>query len=134
MNKRELANKIIGYLGSYGEDWITADTSRPGVITFIIKDMKKPVYVNTKSNITDGYRAVAYAVVEEGLNHGNCKKILEDEESEKESSRVLWSSVSTEVNSTLKMIEQNRINALSEEEKLTEIFDKYGIKVMQYEV
>jgi len=47
---------------------------------------------------------------------------------------VLWSSVSTELNSTLKMIEQNRINALSEEEKLTEVFDKYGIKVMQYEV
>jgi hypothetical protein len=63
--------------------FVTADISKPGVVIFIIMDMKEPVYINTKSNITDGYRAVAYAVVEKGLNYGNCKKILEYEESEK---------------------------------------------------
>lgn len=134
MNKYTLAEKIISYLGHYNNDeWITTDFSKLGVIKFNVKGISEPILVDPKSNITDGYRYVASVVVQAGFDYGRCKDILEQEDIERKKEEESSNKTVDIIDDMIKNHEDNRVNNLTKDEKLAEITEKYGIKIIQFE-
>ena len=135
MNKQEKAEKILGYLGSRNNsEWIAADCSLSGFISFKVKGIDEPIKISSQSNITDSYREVAYEVVRAGYDYGSCKKIIEDENKEIEERVESSKKMSEAITNIIAESEEQRINQLSESEKLIEIYEKYGIKIISYEI
>ena len=135
MNKQEKADKIISYLDFGGKpDWIRADCNLPGVISFRVKGINESIQISTQSNITDAYRDVAFEVVEAGYDYGRCKKIIADKDKEIEEQVENRLKMGKAVSKFITQTEKQRIDNLTESEKLIEIYEKYDIKIISYEV
>jgi hypothetical protein len=130
MNKKEKVQKILAYLGSNGDDWISADSSPSGKIVYTVNGMQEKIYTYTNSNLTESYREVAKAVVNSGFDFGSCKKIFNDEQAEKHRSKKLDNFMIEGFNAA----EKFRVSRLSESEKIIDIYEKYNIKVTEYEI
>ena len=134
MNKKKLADKILFYLTNHGDTWVNADCSNLGTIEFCIDGLEKPVIVSPTSNITDGYREVAKAVVKAGLKHGNCEKIMQDLTGEVTKKKQQDAEMRTFLKEGVDLAEQIRIDQLSESAKINEISERYNIRVIDYEI
>lgn len=129
MNKKDKAQKILAYLGSNGDDWISADSSPSGKIVYTINGMQEKISTYSSCNLTQSSREVAKAVVDAGFDYGNCKKIINDEQTEKHRAKELDNFMIE----GFKAAEEFRISLLSEPEKIVEIGERYNIKIIEYE-
>jgi len=133
VNKEEKAKKILSYLGREKSQWITTDCSPPRKIAYTIQGIVEKIYTYTDDNLTDSYRSVARAVVDAGLDYGNCIKIVTDEINEIKERKMTNESLSLAMKSMLEQSEKTRISKLSNTEKLAEINEKYRIKIIKFE-
>ena len=102
-------------------------TALPAVGSFIRSMVCRRKFIRLP---VESSREVAKAVVDAGFDYGNCKKIVNDEQDEKHRAKDMHDFMVE----GFTFAEKFRINGLSESEKIADIYERYKMNVIEYEI